>query len=205
MTQWGPIWSQTNQLFSQKYGFFIKSIQLPIPDPAARRDAEAARRAWETASDALQRAYDALPAHWDAFNRNQQSLPPNRRLPYDQWYAQFDGRRIGGLQQGASGAALKYSSLIAAALKGFGLAADLIQNYENAAFRLQALSPDGLTLNYRTYNVSPDLRGWVNTSKALPANSKPGSVWTATSRQSPQAATWSRRLCRSERSRVSAA
>jgi hypothetical protein len=173
MTQWGPVWTQTNEFFSQKYGFFIKSIQLPIPDATARRNAEAARRDWERASNTLQTAYEAVPVHWNVFNKNQQSLPPNRQLPYDQWYAQFDGRQIGGLQQNASAAALKYSSLIAAALKGFGLAADLIQNYENAAFRLQAPSPDGLTLTYRTYNISPSLGMWVATSKALPANSPP--------------------------------
>jgi hypothetical protein len=53
MTQWGPVWTQTNEFFSQKYGFFIKSIQLPIPDATARRNAEAARRDWERASNTL--------------------------------------------------------------------------------------------------------------------------------------------------------
>jgi hypothetical protein len=173
MPKWGPSYGTSPTLVSQMYGLFIKSLKLPIPDPGERRAAEAARKRWENKSQELNAAYSKVGEHWNKFDKEQQSLPPNRRTGFDQWFATFDGRTIGGLKVKVSAAGQEYASKIATALKGFGLASDLITNYDNVAFQSEALSPDGVKLAYHTYNITPDLTAWIDEGKRLPASAPP--------------------------------
>ncbi len=165
--KWQPSYSTTQRLITDEYGLFIQSIELPLADPSKRAEAEAARLKWLAAADTLQTAWKEMPGHWTTYNDNQKALPPNRQMSFDSWFAAFDGKKIGSLRNNVDAAGQKYASYMAKAYKGYQLAAAMITSYDNPAYQLQAESPDGLNLYYRTYNITPDLGQWVTESKEL--------------------------------------
>jgi len=168
--QWGPSYVPTPLQVTKGYEAFIENVAIPQPDPADQKQADNAQKAFNDENSKLQNLWTAAGPHWTTFNAKQQSLPPNRRLTYDQWFAKFDGVQIGQQQIKVNGAAQKYQYWVNLAYKGYAWAANLVTDFANPAFQLAAPSDDGLDLTYHTYNFTPDLKTWIDSSKQLPAN-----------------------------------
>jgi hypothetical protein len=166
--QWGPSYVPTGLRVSTGYEVFIDNIAIPLPNPADQKKADKARKKFLDETAKLERLMQKLGPDWQAFDAQQQSVPPNRRLTYDQWYAKFDGHAIGTQQVTVNGAAQAYQHWVALAYQGYGWAANLITEFVNPAYQLSAQSDDGLILQYRTFNFTPDLGKWIQDSKLLP-------------------------------------
>lgn len=166
MSAWGPSYRQTQLLASQGYEVFIENIDIPLPNAQDKAKAEKARGDYLQQLKALEKAQSQVGDHWTDFDRRQSSLPPNRRIPFDQWYSQFDGQTIAGLQQKVNLAAQAYTHWLILAYGGYGWVANLLSDYNNPAYQGFAQNPSGTTLGYRMYDVSPDLDQFIQTSKS---------------------------------------
>jgi hypothetical protein len=151
------------------YEAFIENVAIPQPNAADQARADKAQVTFALENQKLQDLWGAVGGHWKKFDAKQQQLPPNRRLTFDQWFVKFDGVKIGQQQGKVNGAAQEYQHWINLAYGGYAWAANLINDFTNAAYQLPAQSDDGLTLNYRTFNFSPDLATWLAASQTLPA------------------------------------
>lgn len=167
-----PVWTSgyvpTAFQVSKGYEILIDNVAIPQPNPSDQAKAEGARQSYTNEVNKLESMREQVGPHWKYFDAKQQSLPPNRRLSFDQWFRQFDGPKVGQQEIKVNGAAQLFQSYINTAYKGYGWAASLVTDYSNSAFQLPAQSDDGLTLTYRTFNFSPDLGKWIADSKALP-------------------------------------
>jgi hypothetical protein len=166
---WGPTYSPTGMQFTTSYYTFITSLDIPLPDLNDQALAEQARSDYMSAVDVVSRAMAQIGPDWKAFDDRQGSIPPGRRLSFDEWYRRFDGQKIAALNDKVALAAQKYTSWLVKAYKGYAFVADILPNYENPAFQLAATSPDGLVTFYRTSSITPDLGAWITESKALVA------------------------------------
>jgi hypothetical protein len=173
MPAWGATYSPTGMQFTTGYYTFITNLDIPLPDDQDRKNAESARKDYMSTIDDLNRAMGDLGPHWKAFDDKQSTLPPNRRLSFDEWYKRFDGQKISSLNDRVTLAAQKYTSWLVKAYRGFAFVADILTNYNNPAFQLSAQSPDSLMNFYRTYNITPDLGAWIEDSKKLVAAGAP--------------------------------
>jgi hypothetical protein len=173
LPSYGSEYKPTQISIADSYYAFITNIDIPLPNENDRKEAEKARVDYMDAVTQLSTAYQKLGSNWDSFDQTQQSLPPQRRLTFDQWFAQIGGIPIATAQDKADLAAQKYSSWLTKAFGGFASIANLIPNFTNPAFQLSAESPDGLRLSYHTYNISPDLGYWIEDSKKLVAQGAP--------------------------------
>jgi hypothetical protein len=168
--QWGPSYIPTALQVSRGYEAFIENIAIPQPNPADQKAADNAQKVFNSENQKLQKMFTDAGDHWKTFDAKQQSLPPNRRLTFDAWYSQFDGKQIGQQQQKVNGAAQEYQHWVNLAYKGYAWASNLVTDFANTAFQLPAQSDDGLSLTYHTYNITPDLQKWIDDSKQLPAD-----------------------------------
>lgn len=173
MPAWGPTYSPTGMQFTSGYYAFITNLDIPLPDPQDRAQAERARKTYMDAVDELNQTTMNLGDHWKMFNDRQSSLPQSRQLSFDEWYKRFDGQKIGSLNNKVNLAAQSYTSWLIKAYRGYAFVSDILTNYNHPAFQLSAESPDGLVNFYRTYNISPDLGAWIETSKRLVADGAP--------------------------------
>src|ERR1700722_2608614 len=167
--QWGASYVPTGLQVTKGYEAFIENLAIPQPNPADQKAADKAQSNFNDENKKLQGLWNNVGPNWKTFDDRQQSLPPTRRLAFDQWFAKFDGVQIGQEQVKVNGAAQAYQHWVNLAYQGYAWAANLVNDFANAAFQLPAQSDDGLTLAYRTYNFSPDLQKWLDASKALPA------------------------------------
>src|ERR1035437_5464239 len=173
MTAWGPTYSPTGMQFTSGYYAFITNLDIPLPNPQDRAQAENARKTYMNAVEELNQATMSLGDHWKTFNDRQSSLPVARQLSFDEWYKRFDGQKLGSLNNKVNLAAQAYTSWLVKAYRGYAFVSDILTNFNNPAFQLSAESPDGLVNFYRTYNISPDLGAWIEESKRLVAGGAP--------------------------------
>jgi len=165
MSPWGPAYRQTQLQASKGYEVFIENIDVPLPNPQDKAKAEKARNDYLQQLKVLETAQSRVGDHWTDFDRKQSSLPPNRRVSFDQWYKQFDGARIAQLQSNVDLAAQTYTHWLILAYGGYGWVANLLTDYNNQAFQGFAQNPSGTTLAYRMYDIDPDLDKFIQTSK----------------------------------------
>lgn len=176
ISTWGPSYFSTPKTISDAYRVFLDNIDIPAPKPGDQEKVEKARKKYNEAITNLETQLNKVGPHWLNFELRQSSLPLPRRLTFDQWYGSFDGRRIAPLQEEVGLAAQNLTHWIVQAYQGYGFAAEMLPNYNNPAFQLSAKSPSGEESFYRTYNITPDLNQWLNTSKQLAAAGAPPSL-----------------------------
>jgi hypothetical protein len=170
---WGPTFRTSNKLVDQEYEQFIGSLDLPIADPTEKKKALVAQKKWSAALDQLNALQAKVGTNWKAFHESEKDIPLDRQTTFDTWLASHDGTKIGAAVQNIHASAQNYSHYFGQAYKGYAFAANLIPEFYNTAYQLAALAPDGSRLTYRTYNISPDLGEWIETSKKTPANAPP--------------------------------
>jgi hypothetical protein len=170
---WGPSYRATSATVSGGYRVFLDNLNITPPNPDLAKKADKARKAYNDALDEVSRMQQKVGDDWADFDARQAPLPADRRLSFDEWYAQFDGARIAALQDKVNGAAQNYFSLVNQAGGGFGFAANLLIDYNNPAFQALATSPDGKKNFYRTYNVTPDLSDFIANAKSLAPGAPP--------------------------------
>jgi hypothetical protein len=183
---WGPSYRATAGTVSAGYNVFLSNLNITPPDPVLGRKADAARKTYNNALDELNGAMQKVGDDWGTFDARQASLPPDRRISFDDWFAQFDGARISALQDKVAAAAQNYSSLATQAGGGYGFAANLLIDYNNPAFQAFATSPDGKKASYRTYNISPDLSDFIANAKSLSPSDPPRLSFAITNASSHQ-------------------
>jgi hypothetical protein len=191
---WGPSYRATQAQVSSGYKIFIDNLNITPPDPSLARQADDARKDYNKKLDALQAAQEKVGDHWTAFDARQRALPPNRQLTFDQWYKQFDGARVAGLQGDVDLAGQTYASVMNRAGGGYGFVASILNDFNNPAFQAPVESPSGGTVFARQYDISPDLQSFIDTSKSIPAGAAPKlsfSLNKSTGRQSIAQTEWS--------------
>ncbi|MGZ4160393.1 MAG: hypothetical protein ACXVNF_06315 [Neobacillus sp.] len=70
-------------------------------------------------------------------------------------------KKIDDIRLKIKSAANNYAAYINKSYAGYGSIGQALIDYENPAYQLIAKSPDGLMLNYRTFNITPDLDSWM--------------------------------------------
>lgn len=124
MPAWGPTYRNTALQVTRGYEAFIGNIAIPQPDAASQAKANASQVKFNNALDALQNAMSLVGPHWKVFDERQSSLPPSRRLTFDQWYSQFDGRRIATYQSQFNLCSSRLSALGDIGISGLRLCID---------------------------------------------------------------------------------
>jgi hypothetical protein len=117
--------------FTDGYFTFLTNIDPKLSNSAASKKAEAARKAYLNAKSQLDAHRDRSPAAVAASERNLRE------------------------------ASTAYAKYLNQAYQGTSNAGQFILDFENPAYQKTAVSPDGLSLNYRTFNFSPDLSQWL--------------------------------------------
>jgi hypothetical protein len=170
---WGNNYQNSSQQITKAYELFIRNLHIPQPNSNDQRKADKARDKYFKALDEVEKEISVQADRWIQFDRAQQSVPPQNRLSYTDWYQRFAGPKIAAKQQNATLAAQEFSHWIVAAGGGYASFANLIQNYDNTAFQVMAEDPNGLRLPYRAFNIRPNLNDFINTSKTIPASAAP--------------------------------
>ncbi len=164
--RWGSSYFATNERVSDGYRIFIDNIDLPQPNKEEYDKARKAKDDYFTALDALETAQGKVGERWKDFDDRQQSVPESNRLTFDEWFEEFDGRRIGMLQDDLDIYAQEYSAFFNNAMSGMGWAASVVDDFKNKASTEFLTTPGDRKVQCRSYEVLPDLAKWINESKA---------------------------------------
>ncbi|MGZ4160394.1 MAG: hypothetical protein ACXVNF_06320 [Neobacillus sp.] len=170
---WGPTYRASDKFVDQEYQQFIGSLDLPLADPSQKKKANKAQKEYLDAKKSTFALRKKIGSDWKSFHESEAGIPVNRQTSYDQWLADNDGAKLAGLIQAEQAAALDYSHYFQQAFKGYAFAGTLLTEFDNSAYQISAKSPDGLELKYRTYNISPDLNSWIDSSKKIPEGAPP--------------------------------
>ncbi len=173
MNATGGAYAKTDGSFSERYGIFLRDVQVPVVDEAALA---ASRTALMEASADEARHFDLeynIQLEWQAFDdRQTASLPPARWITMEQWYERFRRNR---LIEASSEIVLahyaKYFHYIQKAFGGGQAVAGMISNYLNASLldvslpRLGSTRPAGKRRIY-PYEISVDYPTWLADARA---------------------------------------
>jgi hypothetical protein len=141
--EWGPssepsrtYWASRRRV-TDEYRLFVTSLALPLPDKGAQKQALKAR-------DKYLKTLQKI----DSVTKDRRSWQNGKLSTRAQ-------RQIDDLRNDASTHAARYAAFLNQAHQGFGAAGDLLIDLDNPAYQRPAMSPDGLTLTYRTFSVTP--------------------------------------------------
>lgn len=176
MPVWSPTYRATPRLITTAYSMIIGSIDVPDVSPELRRAVHRAAGKYTRAVTKYTRREEKIGPNWLEFERKQQSLPANRRKTFDQWYASNEAPHLLPLLENVQLTGQNYNVLLGRAYQGYQFAASAITEFDNPAYQLAALSPDGSRLSYRTYNISPGLTEFIAESKRMVAEGKPPEI-----------------------------
>jgi hypothetical protein len=148
---WGEVYLPTVKRITDSYGLFLTSLALPPPGRFGAAGIARTRQQYLDDSRKLARFLEDR-SNWDGALLKRGKASKAQKL-----------------RERVRKDASRYSALLGEAHAGFGGAGDLLIEFENPAYQREALSPDGLTLSYRTFNVSPDLSRWMTESSQRPS------------------------------------
>ena len=163
MPKWGTTFEPAlGNSFGDEYGIFLGNIQIPPTNPADNKKAENARQDWQTNLLKIQTRKATIGDRWSAFDNRQSSLPPDRRMSFDEWYNEFEAPIIGSMQNVLKLKVQTYTSLLNKAGGGYALISQKINSFsqETATFQTvgEGTGKDKLERVYR-YTVGDDLTG----------------------------------------------
>ncbi len=149
--QWGKVYYPSQLTVTEGYFTFLTNLDIPAPNQNEAKKAMTVRQKYISAHLAIAQLLSEKSAFANGVLTTSSAAKLDRLEHQAQNYAQV------------------YSSYLVRSLGGFAEAGTLLTNYENPAYQEAALSPDGLTLPYRTFNITPDLSEWVEQSSKKPA------------------------------------
>src|SRR6266568_2069720 len=170
---WGPAYLTSAKQVTAGYAAFVSNLAIPIANAAERTKAEKARKKYQDALNEQQQAEIDLISRWTAFDKAQSPLPREKRKSYDDWFAQYGGPILSGAQQKAQLAAQDYDHYLAEAFQGYGFVSTLATDFDNPANQVSTLDQNNRPTMLRTFDITPELSGFVNDAKNIPANSPP--------------------------------
>jgi hypothetical protein len=170
---WGNIYKPTPAQITQGYQTFISNLFIPLPNEEDTKKADKAREEYLDAVDDLGITLSDIGIKWVAFDEAQQSLPENRRVSFDTWYARTYARKVAAREDKVRLANQKYAYWFREAAQGYEVVSDALEAFNNDAFQLEATLPSGIKQKLRTFEITPSLDDFVSESGAITDGGNP--------------------------------
>lgn len=179
--RWEVAYSPTPYTVTDGYETFLESISLPLPNTADQKAADRAKKEYLASQKELQKATAEIAKEYTNFRRTQiaAGVGEDDVMPYRTWMTKFGNNELQPKQNDFDQRQATYLAYVQRAYGGDQTLFRALRNFNDASYQVEATSEDGLTLNYRTFIVTPGLDDFIKAGRARVANNDPPE-WTFT-------------------------
>jgi hypothetical protein len=194
MPKWGATYEPAlGNSFGDMYGIFLSNLVIPLPNPADQKKADVARKDWQKALAKIQSHKATIGDRWKQFDDRQQSLPPEDRMKFQEWYQEFEVPIIGSLQDDLNLRVQTYVSYVNKAGAGYGVVSQKINAFsQEAATFFTAAEGSGTSRLERVYRytIGDNLDSWIQGAKTQPPDAIKWSFKSGSFRQTLNQTSW---------------